>query len=251
MAAPTEAASAPTTVQPKRVIQDIWHGDSRELCARLKSNVNCVITDPPFGVDNLSKQAVTPHGKEWARKIANDESPEVAIATFNEVMDVLLPKTTPNADLYIFTAHQVLKEWLEVADSLGRHGFRRSAMLIWEKGEPGMGDTDSWGMGHEVILFLKKGNRVMTDRRRSGVIHVPPVPAKKLIHPHEKPVALIDMFVRHSTSRGDFVVDPFSGSGATIRSAKGLGRSALGIEYDEKNFRLAHTALHTQPESLF
>lgn len=228
-----------------KVIQDIWHGDSIELCAKLKGNVNCVITDPPFGVDNLSNSSVTPDGQKWARKIANDESPQVAIDVFQQVMDVLLPKTVDNADLYIFTAHQVLKEWIEVADSLSRHGFNRSAMLVWEKDGPGMGDLASWGMGFEVILFLKKGRRASTDKRRSGVLHVPQIPPGRLIHPHEKPVPLLELFIKHSTSRGDLIVDPFTGSGSTIRAAKLLGRSGLGMELNDKNFKLAYDALHT------
>lgn len=233
----------------KKVRQDIWHGDSRELCAKLKPNVNCVITDPPFGVDNKSNMAKTAAGKGHARKIANDESPEVAIKVFQEVMDVLLPKTVENADLYIFTAHQVLKEWLEVADSLARHGFVRSAILIWQKDGPGMGDLSSWGMGYEFILFLKKGRRESTDTRRSGVLSVPQVRPGKLIHPHEKPLGLLEPLIKHSTSQGDFIVDPFSGSGSTARAAKQLGRSALGIEYDEYNYKTSYEALHRQGEA--
>lgn len=235
----------------RKIVQDIWNGDSIELCDRLKPNVNCVITDPPFGVDNQSHSAVTPHGRANARKIANDESPEVAIGVFNAVMDVLLPKTVDEADLYIFTAYQVLRDWLEVADSLARHGFRRCAILVWEKDGPGMGNVDSWGIGTEFILFLKKGNRQMTDKRRSPVLHFPQVPAKKLIHPHEKPIELIKPLIQHSTARGDLIVDPFCGSGATIRAAKALNRSALGMEMDKMNFDRAYAALHTQADSLF
>lgn len=227
-----------------KVVQDIRNGDSAEVCSRLKNNVNCIITDPPFGVDNQSNMAVTPDGKDYARKIANDESPELAIKVFNEVMDVLLPKTVDDADLYIFTAHQVLKEWLEVADSLGRHGFKRSAILVWQKDGPGMGDLESWGMSHEFIIFLKKGRRPASAPRRSGVLHVPQVRPNKLIHPHEKPLPLLEEFIKHSTNKGDLVIDPFCGSGSTIRAAKRLERSALGVELDERNYTAAHRALH-------
>lgn len=208
------------------------------------NSVNCVITDPPFGVDNKSNMAKTVEGKKHARKIANDESPEQAIKVFNEVMDVLLPRTTENADLYIFTAHQVLKEWLDVADKLSRHGFSRSGVLVWAKDGPGMGDLDSWGMSHEFILFLKKGRRARTDQRRSGVLHVPQLRPNQLIHPHEKPLPLLEYLIKHSTSKGDVIVDPFSGSGSTVRAAKRLERTALGIEYDEYNYQVSYKALH-------
>ncbi len=225
------------------VAQFIAHGDSREVLKKLKTPVNCVITDPPFGVDNQSNMATTVGGVKMARKIANDESPEVAIKVFNEVMDVLLPKTVDNADLYIFTAHQVLEQWLGVARDLGRHGFKQSAILVWQKDGPGMGDLASWGMGHEFILFLKKGRRQSTDRRRSGVLSVPQVRPGSLIHPHEKPLALLEHLLRHSTSKGDFVVDPFAGSGSTIRAAKQMERRALGVEFDAMNHKLANEAL--------
>lgn len=188
--------------------------------------------------------ATTQEGKQYARKIANDESPEIAMRVFTEVMDALLPKTAPDSDLYIFTAYQVLKEWLQLADDLGRHSFVRKALLVWEKDGPGMGDLDSWGQGHEFIIYLKKGRREKSDTRRSGVIHVPQLRPGELIHPHEKPLALLELFIKHSTNEGDFIVDPFAGSGSTVRAARRVNRSAVGIEYDLTNFQLAEQKLN-------
>lgn len=204
-----------------------------------------MITDPPFGVDNLSNQATTPDGKKWARKIANDESPEVAIRTFKAVMNALLPKTKPNCDLYVFTSYQVLSDWLVMTDEfLPRHGFRRKAVLVWEKDGPGMGDTNCpWGMGSEFILFLQKGAREKSAKRRNAVIHTPQLRPSDLIHPHEKPVQLLEQLIRASTGEGDFLVDPFGGSGSLVRAAQRCGRSAVAIEYDETNYKLARRKL--------
>jgi site-specific DNA-methyltransferase (adenine-specific) len=231
------------TVPPK--FHQIWLGDSRVECAKFKpGRVQCIITDPPFGVDNLSKMSVTNEGKEYARKIANDESTEVAMRIFREVMDVLLPKTSDDCDLYVFTAYQVLKEWLSLVDDIGsRHGFIRKAVLIWEKEGPGMGDLDSWGQGHEFILFLKKGDRKRSAPRRNGVIHVPKIPARELIHPHEKPTALLEILLRHSTNPGDFAVDPFGGSGSLARAGRNIDRNVVCVELDEKNYKLAQEKL--------
>ena len=228
-----------------RVKQDIWHGDSRELCQKLRPNsVTAVITDPPFGVNNKSNSSKSVEGRVNARKIANDESPEQAIEVFNEVMDVLLPKTKEEADLYIFTAHQVLAEWLVVAEGLNRHGFARMGVLVWEKDGPGMGRLETWGMSHEFIIFLKKGMRPRSDTRRGGVIHIPQVRPERLIHPHEKPEALMELLLKHSTDKGDLAVDPFGGSGVLARAARNTGRSCLAIEYDKFNYDRAYAALH-------
>lgn len=242
--------TAPAATKP--LFHQIWHGDSREVLQRIKpGRVDCVITDPPFGVDNQSNMAVTNEGKTYARKIANDESPEIAMQVFREVMDVLLPRTATDADLYVFTAYQVLKEWLSLLDEIGaKHGFVRKAVLVWEKDGPGMGDLDSWGQGHEFIIFLKKGRRPSSDKRRNGVLHVPQLRPKDLIHPHEKPTALLELLLKHSTSPRDFVVDPFGGSGSLARAARHIGRSAVCVEYDKKNYELALEKLEGS-ETLF
>jgi adenine-specific DNA-methyltransferase len=235
------------------VVQQIWHGDSLDLCSKFKEGrVNCIITDPPFGIDNKSNMATTDHGAKMARKIAGDESPEAALCLFENVMNVLLPKTSEHCDLYIFTATPVLEQWLTMCRTvMPRYGFSQKAILIWEKDGPGMGDLESWGQGHELIIYLKKGRRLSSDARRSGVLHVPQIRPTDLIHPHEKPTALLEMFLRHSTNEGDFVVDPFGGSGSLVRAARNLNRSAVSIELDEFNFQQAQKKFDITNGGLF
>lgn len=226
----------------KGSVHQIWHGDSRVECARFKpGTVDCIVTDPPFGVDNQSNMAVTKQGKEMARKIAGDATPEEAIQLFREVMDVLLPKTAPDADMYVFTAHQVLELWLALLKGpwAQGHGFRYKGTLVWEKDGPGMGDLDSWGMAHEFCILVRKGENKNREKRRSGVIHVPQLRPNQLIHPHEKPEQLLTMLIKQSTDPGAFLVDPFGGSGSLVRAARSCGRGAVAIEYDEKNYNLA------------
>ncbi|MEU4066686.1 site-specific DNA-methyltransferase [Streptomyces wedmorensis] len=238
----------------KPIFQTIWQGDSRERLTnpKLTGRVNCIITDPPFGVDNKSNMAVTKHGQDYARKIANDENPEVAIKTFKEVMDVLCPQTSDDCDMYIFTAHQVLEEWLGVGRWLHEaHGFKRNALLVWEKDGPGMGDLEGWGMGHEIIIFLKKGRVPRYADRRNGVLHVPQLRPNQLIHPHEKPTALLEMLIKHSTQPGDLVVDPFGGSGSLVRACRKTRRSGIAVEYDEENFKMAMDKFKAEAGGLF
>jgi len=232
-------------------MHDIWHGKSEELCAVLPyESVNCIITDPPFGVDDKSNQAVTAAGKAHARKIANDKTPEEAIAVFDQVMDVLLPRTTENSDMYVFSSWSVMDSWIPAIKALDRHGFMYKKMLIWKKNGSSMGDLNGWGTSYEVIYFLKKGNRERTDKRRPGVIDFPQIPAGHLVHPHEKPEGLLEILLRHSTSEGDLVVDPFGGSGSLVRAARNIGRDAIAIELDEENYRRAVRGLE-QSDSLF
>jgi adenine-specific DNA-methyltransferase len=225
----------------------IWHGDSIELCKKFKAkSIACVITDPPFGSDNRSNMSVTPEGKDWARKIANDATPEEALEIFRQVMASLLPAMKDESDLYIFTAGQVLEEWLvETKRFLGEYGFTRRGILIWAKGTPGLGDLESWGQAIEYILYYKKGTRPRSAgiTRANGFFQDPQIPPLKLIHPHEKPITLLRKFIEHSTDKDDWLVDPFGGSGSLVRAAEACGRNAVAIELDERNYKLAKDAL--------
>lgn len=53
------------------------------------------------------------------------------------------------------------------------------------------------------------------------------------------PDALPEWFIRLFTQEGDWVLDPFMGSGTTVRVAQRLGRNAIGIEILPEYFQLA------------
>jgi DNA modification methylase len=204
---------------------------------------NCVITDPPYGVDFRSRRAETPEGKRWVADIANDKELDGAIALFHEVMFPICKAMPDNSDLYVFTRWDIVGEWITAVRALP--GFQYKMMLVWDKGIPGMGDIDSnWGCGHELILYCKKGRRDI-PYRRSSIIAVDKVHATQHIHPTEKPVGLLEKLIEMSTDPGDLIVDPFSGSGSTVVAAQRTGRSAIGIEENE-GFVLASRIRITQ-----
>jgi DNA modification methylase len=58
-------------------------------------------------------------------------------------------------------------------------------------------------------------------------------------HPWPKPLALIQKLVMHWSNEGETVLDPFMGSGTTLRAAKDLGRRAIGIEIEERYCEIA------------
>ena len=58
-------------------------------------------------------------------------------------------------------------------------------------------------------------------------------------HPAPFPVELARRCIRLSTWPGEFVLDPFAGTGTTLLAAAQLGRRAIGIERSEKYCELA------------
>jgi site-specific DNA-methyltransferase (adenine-specific) len=90
--------------------------------------------------------------------------------------------------------------------------------------EPGQSDLTR----DEFMLFTRNTWFITTGEASQNVAH----PAK---FPLELPRRLIKLY----SYVGDVVLDPFMGSGTTLRAAKNLGRHALGVEQSERYCRLA------------
>ena len=58
-------------------------------------------------------------------------------------------------------------------------------------------------------------------------------------HTCPKPINLIKKVVCRLSDPSDSIIDPFLGSGTTLRAAKDLGRKAIGIEIEERYCEIA------------
>ena len=65
----------------------------------------------------------------------------------------------------------------------------------------------------------------------------------KKVHSTQKPESLLHRILLASTNKGDFVFDPFLGTGTTAVVAKKLGRNYFGIEREKKYFKTAKQRL--------
>ena len=209
------------------------HGDSVAEMENLEdSSIDLVITDPPYGIDyssNYSKYTdyVT------RTKIENDSDIQGTLELMNDTLEVLSRKTKENAHVYIFTSWKVYPEFKEVIEQY----FDIKNMIVWDKGNASMGDLEgSWGNQHELIIFATKGRRKL-NTRKFDIVSVPRVPTTNAIHPTQKPEDLIKVLLEASAYAKDTVIDPFMGSGSTIKAVKEYGNlNYIGVELDKERF---------------
>ena len=92
----------------------------------------------------------------------------------------------------------------------------------------------------EMVLLAQKGKRKPPEDR--SVRNVLPVPwiKRKGAYPTEKPVELLETFIRQSSMEGQLVVDPFAGSGSCGEAAFNLGRDFLGFDVEQKALDYFH-----------
>ena len=72
----------------------------------------------------------------------------------------------------------------------------------------------------------------------------------KVIHPTIKPIKLMSYLITLFTREGDWVIDPFLGSGTCGLSSKLLNRNFLGVEMDKQYFDICEERLSVSREEL-
>ena len=73
---------------------------------------------------------------------------------------------------------------------------------------------------------------------------------EKNTHPTIKPIKLMSYLITLFTREGDYVLDPFMGSGTTGLACKLLNRKFIGIDYEEDYFNIAEERLEVSREEL-
>lgn len=211
-------------------------GDAVEWLANIPSStVDLVITDPPY--ESLEKhravgtttrlKASKSSSNQWFSIFPNNRFEELLI----EVYRVL----KRGSHFYLFCDPETMFVVKPIAE---RVGFKFWKPLIWDKMKIGMGYH--YRARYENILFFEKGKRKLNDLGISDIISVPRVYNG---YPTEKPVEVSRVLIAQSSLPGEFVVDPFMGSGSVGVAAVELGRCFMGNDISLESHSIAEGRL--------
>jgi hypothetical protein len=107
-----------------------------------------------------------------------------------------------------------------------------SGWLVWDKERPDELD--------QATCELAWTNFVKGVRRFRWMWHgMLRADSDALVHPTQKPIALMAWVMSLKWTPAGIIVDPYMGSGSTLVAAKRLGRGAIGIEMSEAYCRIA------------
>lgn len=202
----------------------IYHGDCAEILPFI-GEFDLVITDPPYGMDYQS--AWRTDRSQWKEKIHGDK--EFPLWIF----DLVKPKNA----MFVWCRWDNL---LQIP--------KPKSFIVWDKKCHSMGDLEhEFGRQWEACAFYP-GPEHAFIKRPVDVIRQSKVSPEKLVHPNEKPEAVIIPFLE---SHEGNVLDLFMGSGSTLSACKQMNRSAIGIEISEKYCEIAKKRLKATSKPLF
>lgn len=132
-----------------------------------------------------------------------------------------------------------VRRWDELEEQIPmlRRYYNIKNVLIWDKGNRGSGDlTGAYGNRYECIVYGMKGRRPLNivdgKQRHDDILLYPKISASKLVHPHQKPLELLEFLIQKSTNEDDYILDMFGGVGSTMCAAINTNRKCISIELD-------------------
>lgn len=219
-------------------IIDIRQGDSLELFKSIKSNtVDLIVADPPY---NLNKD----YGNKSDSKSFDDYIQFTKDWTA-EAKRALKPTGT----IYIFMGFRFVSYLYQILEKDNQLLFNNWICWFYTQG---IGKKKGFSPRHDDILMFTKSDKFIFNLDEIRVpqkfyrsvnnmrganpgdvwefSHIHYCQENRQNHPTQKPEGLIERMVLASSNEDSLVLDPFSGSGTTLRVCQQLKRNCIGFE---------------------
>jgi len=194
-------------------------------------SIDMIITDPPYLMNYKSNRRIKQEKFDYIMNDINSE--EMIIKYIEECFRILKDNTA----IYLFCSWHHIDFFKQEFEKY----FKLKNLIVWSKNNHGSGDLKgAYAPKHELILYGHKGRSLFREKRIPDVIDFPKVPSKQLLHPTEKPVGLLELFIKNSSDKDNIIFDGFMGSASTVIACLNTGRQYIGFELDNKYYNIAN-----------
>jgi len=207
--------------------------------------MDLMIADPPFGIDFKAKRANYNRTNNLVLEgyVEPENYEEFSRAWIKEAYRVL----KDSGSMYVISGWNNLRHVLNALDEVG---FITINHAIW-KYQFGVRTSKKFVSAHYHIIYVCKNDKKRKFFRRfeDGKQNYKDLEDVFVINreywkgeektPTKLPAALIQKLLEHSSEEGDFVLDPFMGSGETAVNCKKMNRNCYGFEIVKDYYEFA------------
>lgn len=224
----------------------LYNADCLDVLPTLPAaSVDLVLADLPYGTTACAWDSIIPLDRLWAAYKRVCKPTAALVFTASQPFTTMLISSNLSWFRYCWVWEKSIATGFLDADS--RPLKAHEDVAVFYASQPTY-NPQSWTV-HERFRDRRKTHTVvprtspiynaMTDGPRKvdegtrlplSIISTPTVRNGR--HPNEKPVELMEYFIRTYSNPGDLVLDNTMGSGTTPRAAKNLGRRCIGIDSD-------------------
>jgi site-specific DNA-methyltransferase (adenine-specific) len=201
----------------------IYHGDAREVLQDIEP-VDLLLTDPPYGLKAARKEGFGSGVKRHMNGLVKGGC--IPKRDYGDAVWDDTPVEFSLLQAYIKASRfQII--W-------GGNYFPlppTRCILVWDKLR---GDTD-YADGELAWTNLDDSLRIKRYKWNGFLTEKP----ETRFHPTQKPLDVMTWAISLAPESCQTIIDPFMGSGTTLRAAKDLGRKAIGIELEERYCEIA------------
>lgn len=230
-------------------------GDCNDLMANLKpKSVDCIITDPPFGIDFKAKKANYNRNKDLVidgyREVHNRDYYDFTLEWMTNAKRVL--KET--GSMMIFSGYNNMSDILLVIKKLD---LKLVNQIIWRY-RFGVYTKKKFVTSHYNIFYVCKNEKKrkfydpikndtkLSYRERESVWEISrEYWTGKTKTPTKLPLEICQKILKYTSKKNDTILDPFMGSGQIGFASLASERHFIGCEINPEYFKFAEERIRT------
>jgi site-specific DNA-methyltransferase (adenine-specific) len=215
----------------------IYHGDCREILPGI-SGVGQVLTSPPYNLNGDGNNSAGTYFRRLATGYAShsDDMPrEEYVEWQKQVVRLCWDTLAVDGAIYYNHKPRVGGDRVRLPLELIPLDLPIRQIITWDRGSGFNRQRTYYCPSYEWVILVAKPAFRTNTRSEFDVWRVSLDPPSE--HPAPFPLSLATLAIR--TTDAQVVLDPFMGSGTTLRAAKDLGRKAIGIEIEERYCEIA------------
>lgn len=222
---------------------ELINGDCMEILKDIPDkSVDLIITDPPYKFENQGGGFYAKN--ESTHRQYLDSLKKIKCCEFEP--KIFLSKVKPKLKKfygYFFCNKTLVDEYIKFA----KENKYQYDILVMAKSNPIPAYNNHHLSDLEYIVMIReKGTYFSKHKNINDYRKFYITSCKKGLHPAQKPIELIERYIKVSSNENDTILDCFMGSGTTGVACKNLSRNFIGIEIDEKYFNIAKERIESE-----